>query len=182
MGVDVKTSGTWQEVADRTPSGAIIAFGGTTPPAGWLLCDGAAVSRATYATLFSAIGVTWGAGDGTTSFNVPDLRGASVRGVGQHGTETMANGNPYEGPAAVGVFEDDQFQGHWHNIIDDSGSSLPRTGSGTNGPTAPFNARNLGNTFTAESTIEDTDNGFGPPRAGDETHPFAAGVHYIIKV
>lgn len=57
------------------PPGFIMDFAGATPPAGWLLCDGAAVSRTTFAALFAAIGTTWGAGDGSTTFNVPDLRG-----------------------------------------------------------------------------------------------------------
>lgn len=63
-------------------AGVIQMFGGSTPPAGWLLCDGAAVSRTTYATLFAAIGTTWGAGDGSTTFNLPDLRGRAPIGAG----------------------------------------------------------------------------------------------------
>lgn len=51
-------------------------------PAGWLLCDGAAISRTTYATLFAAIGTAFGAGDGSTTFNVPDLRGRAPIGAG----------------------------------------------------------------------------------------------------
>ncbi len=62
------------------PSGVILDFGGTSAPSGYLLCDGSAVSRTTYARLFTAIGVTWGAGDTTTTFNVPDLRGRATFG------------------------------------------------------------------------------------------------------
>lgn len=62
------------------PAGAVQAFAMQTVPSGWLECDGAAVSRTTYATLFAAIGTTFGAGDGTTTFNLPDLRGYFVRG------------------------------------------------------------------------------------------------------
>lgn len=51
-------------------------------PTGWLLCDGSAVSRATYADLFAAIGTTYGVGDGATTFNVPDTRGRAVAGAG----------------------------------------------------------------------------------------------------
>lgn len=54
----------------------------TGAPAGWLLCDGSAVSRTTYATLYAAIGDTWGAGDGSTTFNLPDLRGRAPIGAG----------------------------------------------------------------------------------------------------
>lgn len=53
-----------------------------TPPTGWLLCDGSAVSRSTYAALFAVIGTTFGAGNGTTTFNLPDFRGRAPIGVG----------------------------------------------------------------------------------------------------
>jgi hypothetical protein len=53
------------------PPGAVMDFATATAPAGWLECDGAAVSRTTYAALFSAISTTWGAGDGSTTFNLP---------------------------------------------------------------------------------------------------------------
>ena len=60
---------------DSMPAGAVIDFAGSTAPPGFLLCGGQAVSRATYAVLFAAIGTTYGVGDGVTTFNVPDLRG-----------------------------------------------------------------------------------------------------------
>lgn len=56
---------------DRTPSGVVQHFAGAAAPAGWLACTGQAVSRTTYAALFSAIGTTWGVGDGATTFNLP---------------------------------------------------------------------------------------------------------------
>lgn len=62
------------------PSGAMTAFGGTSAPAGWLMCDGSAVSRTTYASLWTAIGSTFGVGDGSSTFNVPDLRGRVIAG------------------------------------------------------------------------------------------------------
>jgi microcystin-dependent protein len=68
-----------------TPAGALLAFAGTSVPSGWLMCDGSAVSRTTYATLFSAIGTTYGAGDGSTTFNVPDMRGRIAAGVDNMG-------------------------------------------------------------------------------------------------
>jgi hypothetical protein len=55
-------------------TGIILPFGATTPPTGFLLCDGSAVSRTTYAILFEVIGTTYGVGNGSTTFNVPDLR------------------------------------------------------------------------------------------------------------
>lgn len=57
------------------PSGVIMDFAGSSVPSGWLICDGAAVSRVTYSDLFTAISTTFGAGNGTTTFNVPDYRG-----------------------------------------------------------------------------------------------------------
>lgn len=66
------------------PPGAVIHFARETPPTGWLECSGTAVSRTTYASLFSAIGTVFGAGNGTTTFNVPDLRGEFIRGY-DHG-------------------------------------------------------------------------------------------------
>jgi microcystin-dependent protein len=62
------------------PTGAFIPFGGTSIPTGFLLCNGQAVSRTTYADLYTAIGTAYGNGDGSTTFNVPDLRGTFLRG------------------------------------------------------------------------------------------------------
>ena len=62
------------------PIGMVVDFAGQTPPAGWLLCYGQAVSRTTYAALFSLMGTIYGAGDGSTTFNLPDLRGRVVAG------------------------------------------------------------------------------------------------------
>tara|TARA_S200002703_G_scaffold36695_1_gene31758 strand:- start:478 stop:1356 length:879 start_codon:yes stop_codon:yes gene_type:complete len=61
-------------------SGMLVPFAGASAPGGWLLCYGQAVSRTTYAALFSAIGTTYGSGDGSTTFNVPDLRGRVIAG------------------------------------------------------------------------------------------------------
>ncbi len=65
---------------DLTPAGTIIYSARTTAPTGYLKANGAAVSRTTYATLFAAIGTLYGGGDGSTTFNVPDLRGEFIRG------------------------------------------------------------------------------------------------------
>jgi microcystin-dependent protein len=81
------------------PSGTVVAYGGPSAsgadagaaalPSGWLLCDGSAVSRTTYASLFAAIGINFGGGDGIATFNLPDLRGRTVIGAG-HGTGLTA--------------------------------------------------------------------------------------------
>ena len=62
------------------PTGSVFMFATTSPPSGYLKCNGAAVSRTTYAALFAVIGTTHGAGNGSSTFNVPDLRGEFVRG------------------------------------------------------------------------------------------------------
>jgi microcystin-dependent protein len=62
------------------PSGAVMPFAMVTPPSGWFECNGQAISRTTFANLYNAIGITYGNGDGSTTFNVPDIRGYFVRG------------------------------------------------------------------------------------------------------
>ena len=70
------------ESASGAAVGSISLFAGATIPEGYLLCDGAALSRTVYAELFSAIGTTWGNGDGSTTFNLPDFSGKFIRGTG----------------------------------------------------------------------------------------------------
>jgi microcystin-dependent protein len=68
------------EVGAAIPAGSLMPYAGSTAPSGWLLSYGQAVSRTTYSALFTAIGTTYGTGDGSTTFNVPDLRGRLVAG------------------------------------------------------------------------------------------------------
>jgi len=70
---------TWASVTG-VPSGSVMPYAGSSAPTDWLLCSGAAVSRTTYAALFAVIGTTYGSGDGSTTFNLPDLRGRAVAG------------------------------------------------------------------------------------------------------
>lgn len=104
MKIEIMEGGTYREVsyaqlpsspysevahnATLFPAGMIMAFAGPAGniPAGWMLCDGSAVSRSTYSNLYNAIGVAWGTGDGTTTFNLPDLRGMFLRGVAGNDT------------------------------------------------------------------------------------------------
>ncbi len=67
-------------VAIAAPAGAVLPFAFSTPPVGWLECDGSAISRASYAALFGQIGTAYGPGDGVNTFGVPDLRGEFLRG------------------------------------------------------------------------------------------------------
>jgi microcystin-dependent protein len=82
------------------PSGTTVPYAGGSAPSGWLLCDGAAVSRTTYAALFATIGTLFGVGNGSTTFNVPDLRGRFPLGKDNMGG-TSANRVPTAN--AVGV-------------------------------------------------------------------------------
>lgn len=165
--------------AATVPSGIIQPFGGASAPTGYLACDGSAVSRTTYAALFAAIGTTWGAGDGSTTFAVPDLRGAFLRGTGSHGTSTMANGNDFAGPS-VGSFENDQMQNHKHSIYS-SISGATGTGSGAVNYAASSPGTFEHYPYSSEMAESNHPSAEGTPRAGDETRPFNAGILYCIK-
>ncbi len=158
------------------PAGMILPFGNTTAPDGYLACDGSAVSRATYSGLFAAIAEVWGVGNGSTTFNVPDLRGAFVRGTGSNGTANMANGNDFAGPS-VGATENDQMQGHFHPLHD--GSAV--YGYGQTNFIGGANHFGIASAFAAGTVREPVEGTDGTPREGDETRPFAAGVLYCIK-
>jgi microcystin-dependent protein len=78
---DAKASQLAGGVAPVMPAGVILPFGGATAPTGWLVCDGSQVSRSQYADLFAAIGTAHGAGDGSSTFHLPDFRGRFLRGA-----------------------------------------------------------------------------------------------------
>lgn len=80
---NLTVTGTLTAGADSMiPSGVMMDFAAASAPSGWLACDGSAVNRTTYASLFAAIGTTWGTGDGSTTFNLPDFRGRVTIGAG----------------------------------------------------------------------------------------------------
>jgi microcystin-dependent protein len=87
------------------PPGMISAYGGSSDPAGWLICDGRAISRTQFAELFASIGVTFGSGNGSTTFNLPNARGLVLRGSGSQ----AINGRTKEGPS-LGGNQEDQMQ------------------------------------------------------------------------
>lgn len=92
------------------PAGAVQLFAMNSVPAGWLECNGAAVSRTTYANLFAAIGTVYGVGNGVTTFNLPDLRGRFVRG--------FDNGKGTDPGRAFGSNQDDTNKSHNHVLTD----------------------------------------------------------------
>jgi microcystin-dependent protein len=162
---------------DGEPAGVIMLFAGSVPPAGWLSCDGRAMSRTSYARLFAAIGTAYGAGDGSTTFNLPDFRGMFPRGTGTHGSRAKAAGGNYAGPA-LGAYQDDSMQGHRHGDLYDGSFELTSgsnwgSGSANIEPGANFGSSKIGNPTT------DTTN--GTPRVGNETRPASLGVNFIIR-
>lgn len=90
------------------PSGCIASFARNTAPTGWLKANGAAVSRTTYSSLFSAIGTTFGAGDGSTTFNLPDLRGEFIRG--------WDDSRGVDSGRVFGSAQTDDFKSHTHSL------------------------------------------------------------------
>lgn len=155
---------------NTTPSGVIIQFAGTTAPTGYLTCDGSAVNRTTYPNLFAAIGTTWGAGNGTTTFNIPDLRGYFLRGSGTSARDP-------DSPRAVGSAQTEAFASHTHT---DSGHShnydKPNTSSQASGGSGS-NYFNGGFASTATSTGTANIQATG----GAETRPDNVAVLYCIK-
>lgn len=92
------------------PAGIVMPFAGTVAPQGCLLCDGSAVSRTTYAELFAVIGTTYGAGDGETTFNIPDLSGRVVIGVSN--SHALAS----TGGSETVTLTSDQLPAHLHVV------------------------------------------------------------------
>lgn len=97
---DDTTAASTAFVRDIMPAGVIVPFAGTTVPAGYLLCDGSAVSRTTYAALFAAIGTTYGPGDGNTTFNLPIIQGNTNANMIPTGTyDNLSWENNHTAPA-----------------------------------------------------------------------------------
>lgn len=137
------TAGTMQTVeannAAAVPSGAIQPFAGNSAPSGWLLCYGQAVSRTTYSALFGACGTTFGAGDGSTTFNLPDLRGRSVFGLdnmgGSAANRITSGGSNLSGVTLGATGGDQNYAQHSHGVTDpthDHSFTFPTHGNGAN--------------------------------------------------
>ena len=169
------------------PVGTYIQFAGSSAPGGYLACDGTAVSRTTYADLFAVVSTTYGVGDGSTTFNLPDARGLVMVGAGAHGTMTRANGTAYNG-GSVGATRNDQMQGHRHHqAFGSSGGDGARFGrkTGLAGITTyyDYDAGVGAGTMDAAAytSLPDDDGTNGTPRTGDETRPAEIAVLVCIK-
>jgi len=95
-----------RQLLDAIPKGIILAFATASIPNGFLECNGAAISRVAYADLFSILGTMYGSGDGSTTFNLPDLRGEFIRG--------FDNGRGVDNGRALGSWQGDLFRSHNH--------------------------------------------------------------------
>ena len=136
------------------PSGAIMAFAMEIIPVGWLKCDGRAISRTTYASLFAAINTIYGQGNGTNTFNLPDYRGAFLRG--------KDDGRGLDPNRAFGSYQEDELKSHTHDY------QVPAII--TNGERD--NNRQFGETFTPAIT---------GATGGTETRPKNYAIVYCIK-
>jgi microcystin-dependent protein len=182
-------------VAEKlTPVGMVSSFVGTNAPTGWLLCDGATVSRSQYAALFAIMGISHGSGDGATTFHLPDYRGRFLRGVdgpdGSNGDRdpdsasrsAMANGGTTAN--GLGSVQADQLIRHSHELFlkeyvwtDDAAMASSNSPSGrvlmANRAVASSTANDGLGTIVLGQSITGT--------GGLETRPKNAAVNFIIK-
>jgi microcystin-dependent protein len=107
------------------PAGVVVPYGGSSAPSGWLLCDGSAVSRTTYAALFAVVSTTYGVGNGTTTFNVPDCTGRTIAGKESSETRITTAVSGFSGGtlgAAGGAqshtLTTDEIAAHSHSVTD----------------------------------------------------------------
>jgi microcystin-dependent protein len=178
------------------PPGTIVMTGRNTAPVGWLICDGAAVDRTLFAALYAAIGNTFGPGNGTTTFNLPDMRGRVAAGVGTgtgggaSGTGAVSGGAALAAVALAGwfgtnsvVLDASQIPAHTHPITD-PGHSHGQNG-GTGGPNSTELALgtfdtmgNASNTDSATTGI--TVNNTGGGGSHTNLQP-TVGLNFIIR-
>lgn len=182
-------SSPYSEVAHNAvlfPAGVIVPFAGEVEniPSGWLLCDGSVVSRAEYANLYNAIGVCWGIGDGSTTFNLPDLRGMFLRGVsGDSGNDADAdsrivlNDNGGNTGNQVGSYQGDAIRNITGTFNCDSKN---RGATGAFVQTATGSVKDsYSSTYNTLTTYEFNAENVVP--VGSDNRPKNVYVNYIIK-
>jgi microcystin-dependent protein len=155
------------------PVGSILSYGGDTAPEGWLIGDGSAVSRLTYRDLFSVYGTKYGAGDGSTTFNLPDLRRRVMVGAGGSGTATLGNAVGNIGGAETHTLTVDEMPGHDHDLTTYARGTASHTHAEATDPNGTSSDAIPGTNTTA---IQSTGGG----QAHNNIQPSLV-VNYIIK-
>lgn len=156
-----------------SPTGMLAGFAAATPPSGWAICDGSAISRSTYSALFAVIGTTWGGGDGSTTFNLPNFRGRALIGVS--GSHALAS----TGGAESVTLSVGQLPAHSHTVTDPGHVHASVVAASTNTAGAAAGAVTAGSTSSATTgiTLGNTGSGDAVPTIS----PFAAAV-WMIKL
>ena len=147
------------------PVGIVQAFAGATTPEGWLLCDGSAVSRTDYANLYSVIGDTYGAGDGSTTFNLPNLTDKFIEGSSTSGTEHSAGLPNITGSAfpkgGSGVYQNPIYTSAWSvdgafdfQVVSDTANVLQNDYDGNNYAILGFDASRSSAIYGNSNTVQ----------------------------
>ena len=168
------------EVVPFVPTGSVQMYAAATAPLGYLLCNGSAVSRATYAALFAVIGTTYGVGDGTTTFNLPDLRGRAAIGAGA-GAGLTPRTLAATGGAETVTLDTTMIPSHTHtsNATGGQGNLGLVLADGTNTATAVDPSLGELKVWDLPHALTINDTGGGLPHANMQ--PFIA-LNYIIKI
>jgi microcystin-dependent protein len=153
--------------------GAIYGSARSSTPAGYLLCDGSAISRTIYDRLFTAIGTSYGVGDSSTTFNLPDLRGAVPRGTG------TSSGYTQNVTVTLGTKQNDMMQGHRHNRRIDGQNEWSINTSSVGSYTVYSGGYLLSNETTSGQPVSDGTN--GSPRTENENRMKNVGINFFIK-
>ena len=159
-------------IAEAAPIGATVAIYDTTIPTNWKQLNGDAISRATYSVLYGKLSTVYGVGDGSTTFNLPDMDG-----IFQRGDSTQSVSGRAKTAAALGTVQEDEFQGHKHTQNAPDGTGGSNWGASVTNTHGTFFAAGPN---TTSSTVDDGTNGL--PRTGTETFPTNLAVKYIMRV
>ena len=155
---------------DATPVGVVLPFAGNVAPGGYLLCDGQAVSRETYSTLFSVIGITFGSGNGSTTFNVPDLRGEFIRG--------LDGGRGVDSGRVLGSAQGSANLSHTHTGTTASGGPTSTGSAGLHRHTVPTRPGSGSNQFEVSSDYGGNDiYGRDTSETGNHSHSISPHSH-----